>query len=62
MYITSDGDEADTKDGLELRRLALAYKVPVITTVAGCRSTNKGLRVITEGKMEQLALQDFFTN
>jgi len=62
MYITTDGDEVDERDGKELRRLALSLKIPMITTVAGCRATTGGLKFIKEGQMEQLALQDFFPN
>jgi carbamoyl-phosphate synthase large subunit len=60
MYITSDGNEGDSKDGKDLRRLALALKVPCITTVAGFRATNGGIKSLQAGAMEQLALQDFF--
>lgn len=60
MYITSDGNEGDAKDGKDLRRLALAMKVPCITTVAGFRATNAGIKSMKEGAMEQLALQDYF--
>uniref|UniRef100_A0A7S1SPT9 Carbamoyl phosphate synthase arginine-specific large chain, chloroplastic n=2 Tax=Tetraselmis chuii TaxID=63592 RepID=A0A7S1SPT9_9CHLO len=60
MYITSDGNEGDSKDGKDLRRLALALKVPCITTVAGFRATNGGIKSLQAGAMEQMALQDFF--
>mmetsp|Transcript_135 Transcript_135/g.490 ORF Transcript_135/g.490 Transcript_135/m.490 type:complete len:1175 (-) Transcript_135:238-3762(-) len=60
IYLTSSGDEADERDGKELRRLALGLKVPCITTVPACRATTAGLRSIKAGNMEQLALQDFF--
>ncbi|KAF5954104.1 hypothetical protein HYC85_006960 [Camellia sinensis] len=36
MVITSSGDQLDEIDGRNLRRMALAYKVPIITT--GCWS------------------------
>jgi len=34
MIITTAGDEADVRDGKELRRTALAHKVPIVTTVS----------------------------
>ncbi|KAA8544000.1 hypothetical protein F0562_021823 [Nyssa sinensis] len=34
MVITSSGDTLDQKDGRKLRRMALSYKIPIITTVA----------------------------
>ena len=39
MFITSTGKEVDVADGRSLRRLALALKVPIITTMAGANAT-----------------------
>ena len=39
MFITSTGKEVDVADGRSLRRLALACKVPIITTMAGANAT-----------------------
>lgn len=39
MFITSTGNEEDVRDGRNLRRLALALKVPIITTLAGAKAT-----------------------
>ncbi len=39
MFITSTGKEVDVADGRNLRRLALALKVPIITTMAGANAT-----------------------
>ena len=39
MFITSTGKEVDVADGRNLRRLALACKVPIITTMAGANAT-----------------------
>lgn len=47
FLVCSTGDEPDVRDGKDLRRLALALKVPIITTVAGAVATAtalKGLR------------------
>lgn len=38
------GDEPDVRDGKDLRRLALALKVPIITTVAGAVATANALK------------------
>eukprot|EP00887_Chlorella_sp_A99_P008137 scaffold12.g8137.t1 len=43
MIITSTGDESDVRDGKELRRAALAHKVPIITTIAGAKATAEAL-------------------
>lgn len=62
MFITSAGDEADVRDGRDLRRLALGAKVPLITTVAGARATVQALRGMKDGSgLEQVPLQDYFS-
>ena len=61
MFVTTAGDEADVRDGRDLRRLALAAKVPLITTVAGAKATVQALRGMKEGGgLEQVPLQDYF--
>jgi carbamoyl-phosphate synthase large subunit len=60
MIITSTGDEADVRDGRDLRRLALAHKVPLVTTIAGAKATVQALRGLKEGGLEQVPLQDYF--
>jgi len=61
MFITTAGDEADVRDGRDLRRLALAAKVPLITTVAGAKATVQALKGMKEGGgLEQVPLQDYF--
>lgn len=60
MIITSSGDALDQIDGRELRRLALAYKVPIITTIAGAQATLQAVSGLKESPVEMMALQDFF--
>lgn len=60
MIITTAGDEADVRDGKELRRTALAHKVPIITTIAAARATVEALRGMATGPLEQVALQEYF--
>lgn len=60
MVITSSGDDLDSRDGLQLRRLALAYKVPIITTVDGARATMDAIKSMKNKSIEILALQDYF--
>lgn len=60
MVITSSGDALDQIDGRNLRRMALAYKVPVITTVAGARATAEALKSLKSNTINAIALQDFF--
>ena len=54
------GKEIDVIDGKNLRRLALAYKVPIITTVAGAKATTAALAGMKKGPLHQVPLQDYF--
>ncbi|KAL5581185.1 hypothetical protein UlMin_013627 [Ulmus minor] len=60
MVITSSGDARDQIDGRQLRRMALAYKVPVITTVAGALATAEAIKSLKSSNIKMIALQDFF--
>ncbi|XP_060174385.1 carbamoyl-phosphate synthase large chain, chloroplastic [Lycium barbarum] len=60
MVITSSGDALDQIDGRKLRRMALAYKIPVITTVAGALATADAIKSLKCNKIEMKALQDYF--
>ncbi|CAH9109023.1 unnamed protein product [Cuscuta epithymum] len=58
--ITSSGDTLDQIDGRRLRRMALAYKIPVITTVAGALASAQAIKSLKSNKIEMSALQDYF--
>eukprot|EP00262_Sarcandra_glabra_P010518 TRINITY_DN25803_c0_g1_i1.p1 TRINITY_DN25803_c0_g1~~TRINITY_DN25803_c0_g1_i1.p1 ORF type:complete len:652 (+),score=101.17 TRINITY_DN25803_c0_g1_i1:265-1956(+) len=60
MVITSSGDALDQIDGRQLRRMALAYKVPIITTVAGALASVEAIRSMKHSSVKMIALQDFF--
>lgn len=60
MVITSSGDSLDQIDGRKLRRMALAYKVPIITTVAGALASAEAIRSLKSSAINMIALQDFF--
>ena len=60
MFITSTGDEPDVRDGKNLRRNALAQKIPVITTVAGAKATVQALAGMARGPLTQVPLQYYF--
>ncbi|XAR60476.1 Carbamoyl-phosphate synthase (glutamine-hydrolyzing) [Bertholletia excelsa] len=60
MVITSSDDPLDQIDGRKLRRMALAYKVPIITTVAGALATAEAIRSLKCSTLKMAALQDFF--
>lgn len=60
MVITSSGDTIDQIDGRRLRRMALAYKLPIITTVAGALASAEAIRSLKSSSIQMIALQDFF--
>ncbi|KAL2241892.1 carbamoyl-phosphate synthase large chain, chloroplastic [Sesamum indicum] len=62
MVVTSSGDQLDQIDGRKLRRMALAYKIPIITTVAGALATAEAIRSLKSSKIEMTALQDYFSS
>ncbi|XP_051129475.1 carbamoyl-phosphate synthase large chain, chloroplastic [Andrographis paniculata] len=62
MVVTSSGDQLDQIDGRKLRRMALAYKIPVITTVAGALATADAIKSLKCNKIEMSALQDYFSS
>ncbi|KAJ6803073.1 carbamoyl-phosphate synthase large chain, chloroplastic [Iris pallida] len=60
MVITSSGDALDSIDGRQLRRMALAYKIPIITTVAGALASVEAIKSLKHSSIKMLALQDYF--
>ncbi|KAL9245318.1 hypothetical protein vseg_018983 [Gypsophila vaccaria] len=60
MVITSSGDALDQIDGRELRRMALAFKIPIVTTVAGALVTAEAIKSLKASPLKMYALQDFF--
>ncbi|HIK26967.1 MAG: carbamoyl-phosphate synthase large subunit [Oscillatoriaceae bacterium SKW80] len=55
---TPTGEESQT-DARTIRRTALDYKLPIITTIAGAKATAAALRSLKEGPLEVKALQDY---
>ncbi|MFW6264097.1 MAG: carbamoyl-phosphate synthase large subunit, partial [Cyanobacteriota bacterium] len=55
---TPSGEEAQA-DGRLLRRTALAYKIPIITTIAGAKATAAAIRSLQSHPLEVKALQDY---
>ncbi|GKV28789.1 hypothetical protein SLEP1_g37794 [Rubroshorea leprosula] len=60
MVITSSGDALDQIDGRQLRRMALSYKVPIITTVDGALASAEAIRSLKSSTIKMIAVQDFF--
>jgi carbamoyl-phosphate synthase large subunit len=55
---TPSGEEAQA-DGRLLRRTALTYKVPIVTTIAGARATAAGIRALQSQPLGVRAIQDY---
>ena len=59
MVVISSGDERDLEDGKKLRRSALQFKVPLVTTVAAARANAAAIEGMATEAVEMLALQDY---
>jgi carbamoyl-phosphate synthase large subunit len=55
---TPSGEEARV-DGRLLRRSALAYKVPIITTLSGAKAAAAAIRSLQSQPLDVKALQDY---
>jgi carbamoyl-phosphate synthase large subunit len=55
---TPTGEESQT-DAKLIRRSALDYKLPIITTIAGAKATVAAIRSLQEAPLEVKALQDY---
>ncbi|AFZ42986.1 carbamoyl-phosphate synthase large subunit [Halothece sp. PCC 7418] len=57
---TPTGQEAQT-DGQLIRRTALAYKIPMVTTIAGARANVAAIRALQSGSLDVKALQEYIS-
>ncbi|HEY9666261.1 MAG TPA: carbamoyl phosphate synthase large subunit, partial [Coleofasciculaceae cyanobacterium] len=55
---TPSGEEARV-DGRLIRRSALAYKIPIVTTIAGAKATAAAIRSLQSASLDVKALQDY---
>ena len=58
IVTTPSGGEAAT-DGRLIRRSALAYKIPIVTTIAGAKATAAAIRALQSQPLQVKALQDY---
>ncbi|MGI0491275.1 carbamoyl-phosphate synthase large subunit [Alkalinema pantanalense CENA528] len=56
---TPSGEEAQS-DGRTIRRAALMYKIPIVTTIAGAKATAAAIRSMQSQSLAVKALQDYF--
>ncbi len=55
---TPSGEEAQA-DGRLIRRSALTYKVPIVTTIAGAKATSAAIRALQSDPLDVKAIQDY---
>jgi carbamoyl-phosphate synthase large subunit len=55
---TPSGEEAQA-DGRLIRRSALTYKVPIVTTIAGAKATAAAIRALQSDPLDVKAIQDY---
>ncbi|MBW4691493.1 MAG: carbamoyl-phosphate synthase large subunit [Lyngbya sp. HA4199-MV5] len=55
---TPSGEEAKA-DGRLIRRTALSYKIPIVTTIAGAKATTAAIRSLQSQTLSVKALQDY---
>jgi carbamoyl-phosphate synthase large subunit len=55
---TPSGGEAQ-QDAQKIRRTALAYKIPLVTTLAGAKATAAAIRALQSGSLGVKSLQEF---
>ena len=59
LIITTPSSEEAKADGRTLRRSALAYKIPIITTIAGAKATAAAIRSLQATPLDVKAIQDY---
>ncbi|MBL1209279.1 carbamoyl-phosphate synthase large subunit [Geminocystis sp. GBBB08] len=57
---TPNSEEETQMDGRKIRRAALDYKLPIITTIAGAKATVEAIRSLQSEPLQVKALQDYF--
>jgi carbamoyl-phosphate synthase large subunit len=57
---TPSGEEAQA-DGKLIRRSALTYKIPIVTTIAGAKATAAAIRALQSDPLDVKAIQDYHT-
>ena len=62
LIINTPSGEDAFADGRLIRRTALGYKIPIITTIAGGKATAAAIRSLQSQPMDVKALQDYIGN
>lgn len=59
LIINTPVGSAAQEDDRSIRRTALAYKVPIITTIAGARATASAIHSLQEKPLEVQSIQEY---
>jgi carbamoyl-phosphate synthase large subunit len=59
LVINTGTGETVVRDGYELRRAALKYQIPYVTTIPGARATALGIQALKSGQLSVKAIQDY---
>ena len=59
FIVNTPGGEESQLDGRTIRRAALDYKLPIITTIAGAKATVAAIRSLQSEPLDVKALQDY---
>ncbi|MGK7932631.1 MAG: carbamoyl-phosphate synthase large subunit [Microcystaceae cyanobacterium] len=59
FIINTPGGEEPKMDGRKIRRAALDYKLPIITTIAGAKATVAAIRSLQNEELDVKAIQDY---
>ena len=60
VVTANSGDALDQIDGRKLRRMELAYKIPIITIVSGALASVQVIKSMKKDSFKMIPLQDFF--
>ena len=60
LIIMTPSGEDGRADGIKIRRSALDYKIPLITTIAGSKATAAAIRALQSGTLEVKAIQNYY--
>lgn len=62
LIITTPSGEESRTDGILIRRTALAYKIPIVTTIAGGKATASAIRSLKSHSLDVKAIQDYYVS
>lgn len=60
LIITTPSGEEAHSDGILIRRTALTYKIPLITTIAGAKATAAAIHSLKNHPLDVKAIQDYY--